>query len=107
MQTHEDTIGLSSGVQDISIDFYNINTINSYKLEMTIKFMQRNHIDILILIDIRADRDAAKPLSAQARDLVGKGCYVASHPVEPVAALNIQKTKRGGGQMILSQPAWG
>ena len=55
--------------------------------------MQKTHIDILIIIDTRADRDAAKHLSALSRDLLGQGCYVASHPMESAAALNRQKTK--------------
>ena len=69
--------------------------------------MQNFNLDIIILIDTRADRGAAQHYSTQARDLLGQGCYVASRPVEPVAALNIQKTKRVGGQMILAQPTWG
>ena len=91
IQTHEDAIGFATGTQDICIGVYNINTINAYKLEVTIKFMQKSHIGILllILIDTRADRGAAKHLSAQARDLPGQGCYVASHLVESVAANNI------------------
>ena len=79
--------------------------------------MQKFNIDIIILIDTRADRDAAQHFSAQARELLKQGCYVASHPVDPVATLNgqktknktkdIQNTKRVGGQMILAQPTWG
>ena len=69
--------------------------------------MQKNHIDIIILIDTKAESDTAKHFSNQKREMLGQGCYVASHPVEPAAALNTQKTKRVGGQMILSQPTWG
>ena len=37
---------------------------------------------------------------------MGQGCYVASHTEEPAAAINTQKTKRVGGQMIVLQPTW-
>ena len=67
--------------------------------------MQTNKIDILMLIDTRVDKDKSKYLSAQARDLLGQGCYVASHPVAPTAPM--QKSKSVGGQMILALPSWG
>ena len=90
----ENTVGFSTGKQDISIGFYNINTLNSDKLKVTIEFMQKFNIDITILIDTKVGNDAVHHYSTQARELIMHGCYVASHPVEPSA----------GGQMILAQP---
>ena len=103
----ENTLGFSTGKKDISIGVYNINTLNSDKLKVTIELMQKCNIDIIILIDTRASKDAAQHFSSQARDMLGQGCYVASHPVEPAAALNTQTTKRVGRQMILAKPTWG
>ena len=84
-----------------------INTLNSDKLKVTIEFMQKFKIDKIILNDARVDSDAAQRYSTQARELLKRGCYVASHPVEPVEALNTQNAKCAGRQMILTQPAWG
>ena len=100
-------IGFSSGTQDISIGVYNINTINPDKLEEIIKFMKKNHINILILIDTCVDRDAANLLPVQTRDLLRQGYYVASHPVYPKVAQNNQRMKVVGGQMTLAQPICG
>ena len=99
-------IGFSTDKQDICIGVYSISTINADKLEVITKYKLKTNIDIIILIDTRADKDAAKRHSTQARELLGQDCYVTSHPMEPTAALNIHKTKRVGGQMILAQPTW-
>ena len=64
----ENTLGFFTGKQDISIGVYNINTLNSDKLKVTIEFMLKFNIDIIILIDTRADSDAAQHFSTQARE---------------------------------------
>ena len=61
--------------------------------------MQKNNVDILILINTKADKDATQHHSIQARELLGQGRYV--------AALSTQKIKRIGGQMILAKQTWG
>ena len=69
--------------------------------------MDENNIDIIILTDIRAYRDAAQHLSSQASALLWQDCYMGSYQGEPEAALNIQRTKLVRCQMILAQPTWG
>ena len=75
--------GFSTGKQDISISTYNINTLNSYKLEVIIKYMQRTDIDIISLIDSRVDKDSVSHHSTQVKEILGQGSYVASNPVNP------------------------
>ena len=49
---------------------YNTNTLNSDRLEVIIKYVQKINIGIIILIDTRADKGAAKHNSTQEKELL-------------------------------------
>ena len=62
-------------------------------MQVIIKLMLKNHIDILIRMHTRADRDISQYLSAQARELLGQGCFVVSQSVEPKVPLKRSQVK--------------